>query len=468
MVAKRGGVDIWRSLRLVRAKPWLFLVGALVGFAAVLLAPTLVAKPAQVYRSTAKVLITPNSSGSVDPGVKTWFADESTIRVLLSSQDLLDVVLESAGMKISWLELRERVRIEILSKGSQVSLLEISLLGSKPEETRVLTQILCEKFIQYVQQLSAAEHDKTVAYMERERRNIEREMARSQKRLLSLNFFPAGSGRADSIDTTWVQLQARRDELEKESALAQAEVEQLEIAASSGTDMSATVQTGPSTNPFQESVAKEQLKLAQLREVFTERSVQVQQQLLKLRKMEAVKSTAFSQQVSARIQAAQNKADKVASLLQETRKRLKQIESKRPGPEKQFEYSNEDRQLQMWQESYLAVTRQLYTARALQQSSRREGAFTIVEKPQLGQLVAGQIVAKSLVGQLAMAVPLALICGVLLVAGSDYLNTSMRLEPRIEEALGLPIIGSIPTLPEDTSSGWDYMKKNLRRPQAPV
>jgi len=460
-------VDIWRGIRLIKSKPWLFLLGALLGFAGILLAPALVTKPTQVYRSTAKVLITPNSSGAVDPGVKTWFADESTIRVLLSSQDLLDVVLESAGMKINWLELRERIKLEILSKGNQVSLLEISLLGSKPEETRVLTQILCEKFIQYVQQLSAAEHDKTVAYLERERRNIEREMARSQKRLLSLNFFPAGSGRADSIDTTWVQLQARRDELEREATLAQAEVEQLEIAGEAGTDLAAT-QPGLGNNPFQESVDKEKLKLAQLREVFTERSIQVQQQLVKLQKMEAVRTAAFSQQVSARLRAAQNKAQKVQALLEETRRRLKQIEAKRPGPEKQFEYSNEDRQLQMWQESYLAITRQLYSARALQQSSRREGAFTIVEKPQVGQLVSGQIVAKSLVGQLAMAIPLSLLCGILLVTGSDYLSTSMRLEPRIEEALGLPILGSIPTLPEETSTGWDFMKKNLRRPQAPT
>jgi capsular polysaccharide biosynthesis protein len=460
-------VDIWRSLRLIRTKPWLFIIGTLVGFVLVLFGPSFLTKPLQVYQSTAKILITPNSSGSVDPGVRTWFVDESTIRVLLSSQDLLDVVLESAGSKVSWLELKDRIKVEILSKGNVVSLLEVSVVGGKAEEVRVLTQTLSEKFIQYVQQLSAAEHDKTVAYLERERRSIEREMARSHKRLLKLGFFPAGSGRSNSVEDTWVQLQTRRNDLEREFAMAQAEVEQLQIAASESSETMGLIE-GAGTAMLQDSLAKERIKLAELREVYTERSVQVQQQLQKLNKVEAVQKVEFGRAISARMKAAQKKSEKLSSLLAQTKTRLQELESKRPGPEKQFEYANEDRQLQMWQESFLAITRQLYTARGLQQSSRREGAFTIVEKPQPGRLVAGQSTNQSLGSRVAMAIPLGLIVGVALVMAADYLSTSMRLEPRIEEALGLPIIGSIPNVPEDTSSSWDLMKQNLRRPKAPV
>ena len=447
-------------MRLVRSRPWLFLLGAIVGFVMVLVGPSLSTKPLTVYRSSAKVLITPNSTGSVDPGVKTWFVDESTIRVLLSSQDLLDIVIESVGSKLSWLELRDRIALEILSKGGTVSLIEISVTGVKPEETRVLCQVLCEKFIQYIQQLSAAEHDKTVAYLERERRNVEREMARSQKRLLNLGYFPNGSGRSNPVDDAWVELQNKRGILERDAALAQAEVEQLSMGVIDGPQ---GIQGDQNRSVLSDSLAKEQLKLAELRQVYTERSLQVKEQLLKLEKIQAVQEAEQERVFDARTRAARRKSEKISALLAQTEARIKDIERKRPGPEKQFEYANEDRQMAMWQESFLAITRQLYTARTLQQSSRREGAFTVVEKPQPGRMVSGQVVAGSLGGRLAMAIPVSLVLGLALVVGADYLSSSMRLEPRIEEALGLPIIGSIPSLPEDSSDGWNTMKKNLKR-----
>lgn len=463
-------MDIWKTIKVIRARPAYFLMLSLVGFLIALVGPSLLSKPLQIFKSTAKILITPNTNSvstterTVDPSVRAWFTDESTLRALLSSQDLLEVVLDAAGSKLTWLDLRERIDIEILSNsGQQVSLLEISILGEKPEETRQLALSLSEKFIQYVQQLSAAEHDKTVSFLERERRNAEREVARAQKRLLKIGILPASAGGSSALDNSLNQAQKQRDEYELELARAQSEMEALEITEATG----GSVKDGVVGNDLlSQEVAKEQLKLAELRETYTDKSPQVQAQLERLRRKAAVRQTAMAQSLNRSMQASRDKVRRLQGLLRQKETEIRKFNAQRPGPEKHLAYATEERQLQMWQENYLDLTKQLYRARVQQQSSRRDGAFTIVEKPLKGRQVAGELVGKSMAVRVLLALPVGFVLGFVMLMASDYFNTSMRLEPRIEEALGLPILGSVPVLPDDSKSNWDHMKQNLRRPGA--
>ena len=466
-------MDIWQSLRLIRTRSLLFFAASVIAFVSIMVAPSFAGKKILVYRSAAKVLITPNTgpvpvtgSAQQTSPVKTWFADEATLLTLLSSQDLLDVVIDSASLKLDWTELRERIKLQILSSANnQVSLIEISVLGYKPEESRLLAITLCEKFIQYVQQLSAAEHDKTVAFLERERRNTEREMALAQKRLLKIGILPRGAGQTDPFEEAWVQLQSRRSELERDAALSEAELEEVDVAAREGLDFNSE---GTNAGVLNSSVSEERLKLAQLQEVYTDRSPQVKAQKERLRRMEQVQSTATQATLRVRQEAARRKHEKILALLRETEQRLRQMESKRPSPEKNLEYANQERQLAMWQENYLGLTRQLYAARVIQQSSRREGAFTIVEKPQPGRLVSGKVGDGSMLSRALLGIPVSLVCGLGVVIGLEYFNASMQMQARIEAAMGLPIIGLIPSLPDELVTGWDAMKGAVGRGKPPA
>lgn len=459
-------MDIWRSLKLIKGQSLLFSVATIIAFVAILVGPSFAGQKLLVYKSSAKVLITPNSTSLPNTAggassMKTWFADEATLLTLLSSQDLLDVVIDSAGIKSTWTELRERIQLKILSNsGDQVSLLEISVIGLKPEEVRLLTLVLSEKFIQYVQQLSAAEHDKTVAFLERERRNTETEMARAQKRLLKIGIVPLSAGQQDPLEQAWVQLQGKRSELERDLALCEAELEELTVGTEQGIFLDGT---GASTSILSESLNKARMEVATLRETFTDRSPQVRQATERLRRIEEIHAKDVQTGMSARLEAGRRKRDKIKALLRETESRLRALEARRPSPEKHLEYSNQERQLAMWQENYLSLTRQLYSARVMQQSSRREGAFTIVEKPQPGRLVSGQSGGNSIWTRILIAIPVSLICGLGVLLGFDYLNTSMQLAPRIEEALGLPVIGMIPSMPSELTQQWDVMKGEVGR-----
>jgi capsular polysaccharide biosynthesis protein len=459
-------MDIWRSLQLIRSQFLLFVVATVVAFVAILVGPSFAAKKSAVYKSAAKILITPHTEdvrivGERSSNAISWFSDEATLKTLLSSQDLLDLVIETAGMKMAWTDLRQRIQLDVLSEGGkQVSLLEIAVFGSAPEEARLLALTISDKFIQYVQQLSTAEHDKTVAFLERERRNAEREVARAQKKLLSIGILPRNTNHQDPLEVAWTSLQTKRAELERDKALAEAEVEQLDVSVEDGVSLGSE---GVGTDLLDSAVAKERLKLEELQEVYTDRSPQVQSQREKLRRAEALAQRQFSHLVNSRREAAKRKRDKIATLLAGTEQRLQQLEAKRPTAEKHLEYATQERQLSMWQENYLDLTRQLYRARVAQQSSRRDGAFTIVEKPQPGIAVAGTQVSDSPLGRVLMGIPLSLFCGLAAVMLADYLTASMRLHPRIEEALGLPIIGTIPSLPNQMVANWDTMKSQVRK-----
>lgn len=454
-------MDIWRGIKLVKAQPILFFFASILAFVCAMVAPQFSAKEKLIYKSSAKVLITPTTTsvslaGERQSGtIRSWFADEATLRTLLSSQDLLELVTSAAGVTTNGSDFRDRIQLEILSNAgqNQVNLLEISVLATKPEEARVLSLTLSEKFIQYIQQLSAAEQDKTVAFLERERRNAEREVAKSQKRLLKLGILPRVAG-PDPVEESWVRTQEKRNDLERDLAMAQAEVEQLQITGE-------TSDASGAKNPFADSVSQEQLKLAELREVYTEKSPQVKAQKAKVDRLVQMLAQDSSVRVAAQLEASSRKVEKFESLLRDANRRLKQLESSRPSAEKHLAYANEERQLTMWQENYLDLTRQLYRARVMQQSSRREGAFTIVEKPLAGRLVSGRVGGKSPVTLALMSLPLSLAFGLATVMALDYFSASLRVSTRIEEALGLPVIGRIPCQPPLLVSDWEALKGSI-------
>jgi len=457
-------MDLWRSLKLVREQFILFIASSLIAFVVILVMPTFTSKKLISYKSSAKILITPNSAEARVAGERpgtgaNWFTDEATLKTLLSSQGLLESVIETCGLKLDWVELRTKIELDILSQsGQQVSLIEISGLGDKPEEARLLTQTVCEKFVAYVQQLSTAENDKTVVFLERERRNAEREVARAHKRLIKLGIIPTRGGSSNPLEDAWVQLQEVRAEQEKEVALAQVELEQLSMLtdpiASEGAEGASLLDT---------TLEKEQLKLDELREIYTEHSPQVIAQLAKVKKQQMKQQARFQQKTQSQNNLVRARLEKAQRMLAQTNARMKTLEAQRPTADKYLQYAVEERQLSMWQENLLDLTKQLYRARVMQQSSRREGAFTIVEKPQPGLPSAGMKVAKSPLVRILMAIPMALFCGLAVVLLVDYLTASMRMQPRIEEALGLPIIGSIPFLPSEMVNNWDAMKGTVRK-----
>jgi len=111
----------------------------------------------------------------------------------------------------------------------------------------------------------------------------------------------------------------------------------------------------------------------------------------------------------------------------------------------------------VWQENYLSLTRQLYQLRVLEQASRRQGAITILERPQAGIEVIAKKDKKAPMDpttRFLIGLPFCFAFGAGAALLADYLFASLRLQPRIEEALNLPVIALIPQ-----GERWERVKK---------
>ena len=124
-----------------------------------------------------------------------------------------------------------------------------------------------------------------------------------------------------------------------------------------------------------------------------------------------------------------------------------------------------ERQRDLWDENHLSLLQQLYQARVVEQSSRRQGAVTVLEPPRLGDPISiGNLsAAHSKSTTLAMAIPFALILGVGAAFLRDFMTTSMRLRPKVEEALEIPVIAVIPSTPSELTVDWERFKRPLGR-----
>ena len=104
--------------------------------------------------------------------------------------------------------------------------------------------------------------------------------------------------------------------------------------------------------------------------------------------------------------------------------------------------------------------RQLYQARVVEQSSRRQGAISILQRPTLGvQPRDGHL--PSLLKSLALGIPFSLVVSLGLLLLVDFVGRSLQLLPHIEETLQAPILVVVPKYPREITEEWDRVKKSL-------
>jgi hypothetical protein len=149
-------------------------------------------------------------------------------------------------------------------------------------------------------------------------------------------------------------------------------------------------------------------------------------------------------------------------------RQLNAIERRQPTPQDKLKKAGAERNMQMWQENYLSLTKQLYQQRVLEQASRRQGAITILERPQIGSeaVSPGKKEPMSPILRFVLGVPFCFLFGAGTALATDYLFASLRLQPRIEEALNIPVIALIPPVPRDIMERWDRMKKGESLPDS--
>ncbi|MCA9779782.1 MAG: hypothetical protein KC800_23800, partial [Candidatus Eremiobacteraeota bacterium] len=430
-----------------------------------------------VYESQSKILLTPSTGavraygGTVTAGPdfsNSWFTDEVILNEVLLSEELLTRVSLQSEHQTPWFELKQRLTIEPLSRqGRGVNLLLLKMTGADPKETQKLTRLISDEFSNYVQELSAQEYASTRRFIEELVVEAEQRRLSAEEDLMSVREKYLGMPTDEEISTRQQALESQRQETQREISTLQADIASIKTYRDHGGSTPPWVileQSDGAISGLEQNVADQKLELAKLREVYTDDSSAVKAAQARLTTAQGLYSAALSEYVESLYTDKSTKLQQAISRSQSLSAQLNDVLRYRMTDEDRRELAKLERQRNLWDENHLSLLQQLYQARVTEQSSRRQGSVTVLEQPRLGSPIAGGIIQsgqQSRSKQLAMAIPFALLLGIGAAFLKDYMSTSMRLRPKVEEALELPVIAVIPSTPSELTVDWERFKRPL-------
>ncbi len=133
-------------------------------------------------------------------------------------------------------------------------------------------------------------------------------------------------------------------------------------------------------------------------------------------------------------------------------------------PEDRQALADLEREKALWRDNYLGLQKKLYSARVAEQQSRRHGAVTLLEKPTRGYRVWDP--KQKRMGRLRTALtafPVCLVLGIGAAFLREYLNSSGKLRPKVEEALEVPVIAVIPAIHSEFPLAWSKFRRPLKK-----
>ena len=431
-----------------------------------------------VYESSSKILFTPSSGsvraygGTVSAGPdysQAWFTDETILNEVILSEELLSRVSAASEHQTPWFQLKSQITIEPMSKyGRGVNLLLLKFQGTDPKETQKLTRLLSDEFANYVQEISAQEYASTRRFIEELVLEAEQRRLSAEEELMTVRERYLGLPTDEEIRTRQQTLESQRQEAQREIGALQAEIASIKAYRDSGGNRAPWVvleQAQGAISGLEQNVADQKLELAKKREVYTDDSDVVKTAQARLATAEQLYASALEEYVESLYTDKSTRLQQAITNSQSLSAQLNDLLRSRMSDDDRRELAKLERQRDLWDENHLSLLQQLYQARVVEQSSRRQGAVTVLEPPRLGDPISiGNLsAAHSKSTTLAMAIPFALILGVGAAFLRDYMTTSMRLRPKVEEALEIPVIAVIPSTPSELTVVWERFKRPLGR-----
>lgn len=389
-----------------------------------------------VYRTCARLLISPNSRGSdleFNP-----LTDPRTLQEVTQDQELLERVVERSGLSVSWVDLRSQMQVNTTGHLSdKVDMLEISLIGKDPEELEHLGASLVSCLIERMRQLTAGEQDKNLRVLERECQRAEKQFQQCWRRMRQ---FGVQVNRSEAVRLS--QLISSRAELEKELS-----------------DLESAALPVQADGALEAEVEKERLALAALRNVYLERSQLVKSQSSRLHRLAVLLQKSQSRALEQARRRKQARSSALQSRLSGLTAELARLQRKQPSVQRVLRSSLLERELQMWQGQAHALRRQLMQAKFDREKRLASLNLVVVEKPERGELMAVPSARWAACRLWLERLPESLFFGLVLSFAIHFLRGQMKTEALIEEAMGLPVLGRIPRMSGELCREWERIKQ---------
>ena len=143
---------------------------------------------------------------------------------------------------------------------------------------------------------------------------------------------------------------------------------------------------------------------------------------------------------------------------------MSDLRNKQLTPAEKRQVAKLERQLSMWEDNHLNLVKQLYQARVIEQSSRRQGAITVLESPSAG-VEAKDKKTRTLASRVFLGLPFSVGLATAIILGIEFLGASLRLVPKIENTLNLPVMAVIPPVDPELGELWEAYKREETLPK---
>ena len=484
-------MDPINALKVVKKWRWTVLGVTFLAFTLIAMAPTGSSGGAPVvggkvvdrFQSSVKILLTP-PSGNVNAfgggnvaGMdqsQSWFADPTVLQELIRSEELLKRVTEQTKSATSWEQLQGSIQVVPVSQGRfGVMLFNLSAVSTDPKEAQKIVRLLTEEFSNYVQEISAREFAATRKFVEELVVEAEQRRMQAEENLMLVREKYLNSPSDTEAASQQMTLQTQQRDIAQKIPALEAE------AASISAYLDGKVSTPPwaivqksdaSLSTLESRLAENRLDLEKAREVYTEDNTNVVNAKERVAKSEALYQNGLREYAKSLFESKNLELQQLKSQEAAASHQLNALLSTQMTPDDRRLTQKFERELSVWDENHLSLTQQLYQARVVEQSSRRQGSVTVLQQPMAGIPVIeknGSLVedkefanrAANRYKKLAMAFPFCLVLGIAAALLREYLKTSMKLRPRVEEMLEVPVIAVIPTVPSDLSVDWERFKR---------
>ena len=473
-------MDFLRAMKALKRWRFTFLGVSLLTFALVALAPNPEIKQVIQYQSGAKILLTP-PSGNVSAGsggargavgvdmTQSWFADPTVLTELLQSEELLGRVSSASEGQEPWNVLKGMITVEPLSQSAYgVKLFKLTVTGTDPKQSQKITRLVTEEFSNYVQELSAREFASTRKFIEELVVEAEQRRMQAEENLGVVREKYLGAPSDTQVQSQQMSIDNQRQQVSQTIPGLQAE------AAALKAFLDGQVNTPPwtvvqgrdgSLSALEAKVSEDRLKLQEEREIYTEENEKVQAAKARLAASEQLYRDGMRDQVTSLYNSKVLELQQASAHEQSLSSQLNTLLASQMTPDDRRAVQKLERELNLWEENHLSLLQQLYQARVVEQSSRRQGSVNILEQPMPGSPIvsaAASAPTRSKSKKIAMALPFCLLLGAGAALLREYLSTSMKLRPRIEEALELPVIAVIPATPSELTVDWERFKRPMQ------
>lgn len=449
-------MDIWQGWQVIRRQKFVVLFAAAVSLAMVIVSAQ---SSVPVYVSTARLIINPptavtNRDAMVainEPG------RVSIILLLVTNQEFLERVIKQANLSESWLSLRGRISVK-KQEGPGAAIFDVSVVTGDPRLSMTICQAVSTEFTRFVSEFSAKEYASNRRFLEglvaEAKGNLERCESRivkwqQENRALDL------TARAADYDLTLSRLRREQESYLQKISETKNGINDLKAYADSSQAPPPDL-LGERMGELQKALALERLKLARLEETYKSTDPQILQQRAVVAKTQATLQEMTSTAVSGLISQRENNLRDLQDGLKRAKRQQQQLGGKWSLAKSNLDLSRLRREIDMWSQNYQELTTQLYAARIAEQSARREGSVAVIEAAGPGSALGGGL--GNMRRTIPMAVPFCLGLGIVVAFLVDYFRSNMRVAPRIQDAMGLPVVGVIPEIPKSLSQQWEILR----------